>query len=155
MTLLTPLHRDELFTRVQKVADSMLNEFLVVLDDNSPFRTDKTGYPRIDVQEYNDKFILEATVPGLTKEDVKIEVAIEDDTKYLSICSEGQKKTEASGPSFIRKEIHKSSFRRNLALPTNVDDTKIQAAVKEGILTVTLPKRNPTPDGGKRKIDIT
>lgn len=154
MTFYSPFHKEEVGTRLQRLFDSMANDVLSTFDDNNPFQS-KTAYPRVDVQEMNDKFILEATVPGLTKADVKIEVVTSEGRKYLSICADGQKATTKTGQAFIRKEIHKSGFRRNLELPDNVDDSKIQGSVKEGILTVTIPKINPTPNDGARVIEIT
>lgn len=94
---------------------------------------DTFATPAFDVSEDEKAFTIEAELPGLTDNDVK--VVIHDGVLTIS----GEKRIE-SERKYHRLERWYGAFERRFALPEFVDATKVDATVKHGVLTVTLPK---------------
>jgi HSP20 family protein len=103
--------------------------------------------PAMDLVESEDHFILRADLPGLSEDDVKIE--LEDSTLTLS----GERKTEheRNEEGFYRVERAYGSFSRSLTLPKGVDPEAVEASFDRGVLEVRIPK----PEERKpRRIEI-
>jgi HSP20 family protein len=92
--------------------------------------------PSVDISETNEEFQIKAELPEVKKEDVK--VSIEDGV--LRISGERKQEKEQQGKKWHRVERTYGSFMRTFTLPTNVDDSKVQADYKDGVLTLRLPK---------------
>ena len=92
--------------------------------------------PAMDLAETKDAYVLRADLPGLSPEDVKIEL----ENRVLTISGErkAEQRTEDSG--WVRVERSFGSFRRSLTVPAGVDPESITAAFDNGVLTVTVPK---------------
>src|SRR5690242_1859696 len=101
-------------------------------------RTDQlfTGWsPALDLYEGGDHFVAVVELPGMRKED--IDISLHDGA--LTISGERTRES-ANGDKAERTERYVGTFRRSIALPTNVDANKVSATYRDGILTVTLPK---------------
>ncbi len=92
--------------------------------------------PRADISETDDSFSVNVEVPGIKREDVKI--SLED--HVLNISGENKLEKEEKGKKFHRIERYYGSFSRSFTLPENVDEEKIEAGFKDGLLTLTIPK---------------
>ncbi len=92
--------------------------------------------PRLDVSETDTALEVVADLPGLEKKDIN--VTIEDD--LLVIKGERKEEKEEKGKKFHTIERRSGSFYRALRLPMEVESDKIEAAFKEGVLTLKLPK---------------
>ena len=101
-----------------------------------PDRTARRWVPAMDLVESGDQFVLKADLPGLSQEDVKIEV--EDGT--LTISGERKSEHEASEGGWHRIERSFGSFSRSLTLPDHVDASAISATFNDGVLEVSIPK---------------
>jgi HSP20 family protein len=97
--------------------------------------------PRLDVSEEEDRFLLEADLPGVRREDITIEV------QGRSLIVAGQRKivrrTNRAGYSHC--ERLSGSFRRTIPLPRAVDEERITATLEDGILRLELPKKGVSP----------
>ena len=93
--------------------------------------------PAVNIKEENDKYLLEMAAPGLKKDDFNINL----DNYQLTISSEKKEESEEKKDSYTRREFMYTSFSRSFTLPKSVDVDKIKADYKNGILTVTLPKK--------------
>ena len=93
--------------------------------------------PAVDIYETNDSFVVSADLPGLNKDEIQI------DLKDNTLTLKGEKKFEekVSKDNYIRVERAYGSFVRSFTLPQNVDPEKIKAKYKEGVLEVTIPKK--------------
>jgi HSP20 family protein len=92
-------------------------------------------WPRATVRDTGAALVLEAEVPGLTEKDVQL--TLTQDTLTLA----GERKVEVpEGYAVQRRERGAQKFSRSFALPTKVDVERAGAEVKNGVLTVTLPK---------------
>jgi len=92
--------------------------------------------PSVDISETNEEFLIKAELPEVKKEDVKI--TIEDGV--LRISGERKQEKEEHNKKLHRVERAYGSFMRTFTLPTNVDDAKVHAEYKDGVLTLRLPK---------------
>jgi HSP20 family protein len=95
-----------------------------------------TWSPSVDVSETKDNVIVNAEIPGMSKEDVK--VTVQDN--ILTLSGEKKQEKEEKNGSYHRIERSYGSFRRSFTLPTFVQADKVKAAYKDGILKITLPK---------------
>jgi len=91
--------------------------------------------PQVDVLEREGQLVVRADLPGLTKDNVKIEVT--DDT--LTIQGEREQKTEEKREGYYRSECSYGSFYRAIPLPEGAETTKASAVIRDGVLEVTMP----------------
>lgn len=92
--------------------------------------------PRADVIENSESYVIKAELPGVNKNDVKITLR----ENVLTIKGEKKHEKEEKDHNLHRVERSYGSFERSFSLPSNVKSDKIDAAYKDGVLTVTLPK---------------
>lgn len=106
--------------------------------------------PRVDISESENAFLIKAEVPGVKKEDVKVN--LEDGV--LSIQGERKQEKEEKGKRFHRIERSYGNFYRSFTLPENIDKTKIKASFNEGLLNLQIPKTKETiPHATEVKIE--
>jgi HSP20 family protein len=112
-----------------------------------------TGFslPKVNIKETPDSFEVEMAIPGVKKSDLKIDL----DNDIISISTEVNEETEQKEENFTRKEFGYSSFKRTFTLPESVDDTKIDAIYKDGILSIKLPKKEEAKKRPARTIKIS
>lgn len=114
---------------------------------------DKESYPRLNLTEEDGCLRVDATVPGLSKEDVSVEV--DEDLLVISGGKTDSSQSETSG-KVIRKEIKTSKFQRSIRLnKAELDLDSISASVENGLLTVKIPKLTKKVESASRKILIS
>ena len=102
--------------------------------------TDVTStIPAVNVKETNDAYKVDVAAPGLKKEDFKINL----ENNILTIKAEKETKQEEKDENnkFRRKEFSYTSFQRSFSLPDIIEEEKIQAKYENGILCITVPKK--------------
>ncbi|HET6542839.1 MAG TPA: Hsp20/alpha crystallin family protein, partial [Chryseolinea sp.] len=135
---------------------SLLNDFF--MDDwfDSSIRNWRSSgatLPAVNVRETNDDFVIEVAAPGMNRDDFKVEL----DNNILSISAELEDKNETSDQNgnYNRREFNYQSFQRSFSLPENkVEGAKISAKYKDGILHVTVPKREEAKIKPARQITV-
>ncbi len=97
-----------------------------------------TATPAINVIETDSEYDMEMAVPGLTKEDLNVQV----DENCLNISMEKKTETEDKNEkkNYLRREFSTQQFFRSFELPENVEKEKITAKVENGVLKIALPK---------------
>ena len=90
----------------------------------------------VDVEEEKEAYVLTAYLPGMKSEDLNINVV--NDTVTVEGEIKEEKTTEE--PTFLLKEWHNGKFSRSLTLPDELDSAKAEASLKDGVLTLRLPK---------------
>lgn len=134
-----PMFRRD-FDNLHREMDRLFDEFF----RGTPFRSvglpetfafgDVT--PTIDVAEDDKAFRVSVELPGMDEKDIDLSLA----DGLLTIRGEKKREHEDKGKDFYRKERSFGSFRRALPIPGDVDDSKIDAQFKKGVLMITLPK---------------
>ncbi len=114
-------------------------DLLENLERNFLGRVDETSgdIPAVNIKEEKDKFVLEMAAPGMKKDDFQIDL----DNYQLTISSEAKEENEEKKDNYARREFIYNSFGRTFTLPKSIDIDKIKADYKNGILNVTLPKK--------------
>ena len=109
-----------------------------------------TSVPAVNIKDNEKSFELELAVPGMKKDDFTVEV----DNDVLTISSEFKSENEETQDNYTRKEFSYSAFKRAFTLPETVDGSKIDARYEDGILRLTLPKKQEALPKPKRLISI-
>ena len=96
--------------------------------------------PAINVVEHDNGYAVEVAAHGMTKDDFNVHL---DEDGNISITmekkSENKEENKKNG-HYLRREFSYSKFQQTMILPDNVDKEKISASVKDGVLTIDLPK---------------
>lgn len=108
----------------------------------------KNRLPRVDVRETKDAYILDMELPGCTDKDVQINLK----DRVLSINSAKEQKEEKTEGDWLIKERVSSNFSRSFTLPEDIDSEKVSAGFKNGLLSVSIPRKAETKS---RAIAIT
>ncbi len=133
---------------------SLWNEFFNRDDYNTGLSEDQSSFsmPAVNVLENNDEFQIQVAAPGLGKKDFKIEL----DKNLLTISSEKEfsHKEEKEGV-FMRREFGYGRFQRSFTLPESADGEKIRAVCNDGILHITIPKKEEAKPRPPRQIAVS
>lgn len=129
--------------RFSNVFDQLFNEAPYYKADNYA-----TSKPAANIKETEEGFKLELAIPGLEKKDVKINL----ENNVLSISSENVNQSEEN---YSRKEFAYQTFSRSFSLPKSVNVEKIKADHKNGILNISLPKKEEAKVKLSREIKIS
>jgi len=109
---------------------------------------DRVWTPMIDVVREDGHLVVNADLPGIKPEEVRIEV--EDD--ILTVSGEHRESTEKKDKHYVRRERRYGSFSRSMPLPAGVDPKKIEAKTHDGVVEVTIPLPEDTK---KETVTIT
>jgi HSP20 family protein len=143
---------------------NLLPSFSRIWDDDDFFNRSLTNWglsnfsdanstlPAVNIRETEDSYDVEMAAPGMKKEDFRIEL----DNNILTISSEKTEEHEENGKEkYSRKEFSYQSFQRSFNLPKEVvDEEKIKAHYKDGVLLLTIPKKEKAKQKPPRKIQI-
>jgi len=134
---LAPL-RERTNLGLAKFQDEMNRLFSRFFDDWVPEALGRSQWlPALDIAERDDAVVVKADLPGIKPEE--IEITVEDNV--LTISGEKKESTETQEENYYHCERRHGRFRRDIPLPRSVDPEKIDASCQDGVLTVTLPKR--------------
>lgn len=144
---LRPFNRrnEDLFERFRKAFDDMFNQdFLPTLGED--FKSLRT-----DITENKDVYIVQADLPGFSKDDIQIDI----ENNQLTIRAKRDDMTEERDKDnhVIRKERHFGEFVRSFYVD-NIDHDRIEATLDNGVLKITLPKITPDDNGNSKRIQI-
>lgn len=118
---------------------------------NRNFSNTNTTLPSVNIKENNDAYHVEMAVPGLQKEDFKIEL----NNELLTISSEKKiEHEEKDGEIVTKREFSYQSFKRSFTLPNLVEREGISAKYENGILHVQIPKREEAKPKPIKQIEI-
>jgi HSP20 family protein len=147
----THFDRDEFITPFDKLVDKLFNQSFPQLSKEVGVDVfQNSAYPKCDIVDFEDRVEFIAEVPGLSKEQIKIDV----DTDTISIKGEKTSNVEREGGTYLRRELKKSSFKRTFAADTKIFDLdSISARFEDGVLELTIPKLKVTKTT-KKTIEI-
>jgi HSP20 family protein len=129
------------------LANRVFDEFF----NNVPARTNFSGtLPAVNVKETEDDYAIELAVPGLKKEDFKVEI----NEGILTIAAERKTENEEKKEGYTRREFSYTNFTRRFTLPETADETNISASYTDGILVLNLPKKEEAKPQPARLIEV-
>ncbi len=103
---------------------------------------------KVDITEDDKAYNVRAEIPGVKKEDVKVQV---EGNRVTISCETRQEKEEKEGERVICRELQQGSIYRSFTLASEVDETKAEAKYENGMLELTLPKKEGT---SARRIEV-
>jgi len=109
-----------------------------------------TTLPKVNIKENDNGFVVEIAAPGMKKEDFNILL----DKDLLTISSEKNEETDDSS-TYLRREFDYQSFQREFTLPDTADGEKIKGAYRDGILTISIPKKEEAKPRPAKTIRIS
>lgn len=125
------------FWELEKMRDHMETIYSALAGSVSQIRKNYTGvFPLVNLAEDDDNLYLTAELPAVALD--KLEASVKGDT--LTLRGQINPAENSEEISYHRKERESGSFHRTLTLPVKVDIDRVDAAYKNGILTVTMPK---------------
>lgn len=132
------LPMDMSWDSMDKMFRSMKNHWPFHLSDDTPFRLSEMMLnPNVDIKEDKKSYEISAELPGLDKDDIHVDLT----NQVLTIS--GEKKTESTedkDENYHVMERRYGYFKRSFTLPNSIEQEKIKADFKKGILHITLPK---------------
>ncbi len=126
--------------------DDFINKDLFDLN-RAKFSASEATLPSVNVIEQKDAFEIQVAAPGIKKQNFKIDL----ERNVLTISSEVREESEEkdSKGAFTRREFNYSSFSRSFTLPESAAADKIEASYEDGILKITVPKKDVTVENIK------
>lgn len=106
--------------------------------------------PAVNITETKDNYQVSLAVPGLKRDDFKIDV----EGNMLTISSEKEETKEEKEKKFTRKEYNYSSFSRSFSLPEGVNQEKIEAKYEDGVLKLVLPRKEDVKKATAKQIAV-
>jgi len=95
------------------------------------------GSIQVDVRDEGDRYVVLADLPGFEAEDVDLRLS----GRRLEIDAEREDTVDVEDTDYVKRERTRTSAKRSVRLPEEVDENEVSASLDEGVLTVTLPKR--------------
>ncbi len=139
---------DRLFDEFRASFDDLLWPFRHPSEDLATYGYTRT--PLADVADLGDRYEMRIELPGVPKDDINIEVS----PTSLEISVDHKEDREDKGKHWLRRERSSMSFYRSLELPEEIKADDVEAELKDGVLTVMLPKVKPTPEKKTKKVKI-
>ena len=134
----THLNRDEFLTPFDKIFDNLMEQTFPTFKDEVGVSFNQGAYPKVNVYEYDDKIGIVAEIPGLDKKNVSVEV--EEDVLIISGDKHG---FDSDGGKCITRELKQSAFKRSFNLGEYLDGDNVSATFKDGMLSISIPKKEP------------
>lgn len=124
---------------IENIFDNLLN------DRFFPSFYKNSSQMRVDIRENEKDYVLEAELPGVKKDEINIDL----DEEHLTISVQKNSESDEENDNYIRRERSYSAITRSFAI-SNIDNDKVTAKFRDGILTLTLPKKDTLKKKGKQ-----
>jgi len=109
-----------------------------------------TAEPFIDVADEGNQYVIHVELPGFDKDDVDVEL----NQDVLRLKAERKAESEDQSKDYVYRERSYSSFGREIFFPEEVDPSRVEGTMDKGILTLTVPKREPRPEERMTKLKL-
>ncbi|MBL7932445.1 MAG: Hsp20/alpha crystallin family protein [Bacteroidia bacterium] len=148
MTLIE--RKGNLFPTIPALFDDFFSRELFNWGNNN-HSTTRTTLPSVNIRENEEDYEVELAAPGMDKKDFKITL----DGNLLTISSEKQQTDEKKSAHFVRREFSYQAFQRSFELPKDVvEENKIRARYDNGLLRLTVPKKEEVKRKTPKMIEI-
>lgn len=136
---------DELFDRMQENMEKAARMWDPTAAGNE---LPGTSSLTVDLEDREDELVLTGDLPGFETDDIDVRVK----ERTLHIAADHDESTETEEGEYVRRERRRTSVERSIPLPAAVDTDGITAAYNNGVLTVRMPKTEPSSEG--TRIDV-
>ena len=151
MSFLVP-RRNDLFAPVEQEFNKFFDEFF---GGKKSLDAGATKFPRMDAYESDGHLVMQFSVAGTEKDDLEIDVSRSGDRHYLTVSGKMASEADLGEDTHYHvKELRRSSFRRGMYLPDNVESPDPDAVLRNGILTLKWKLRDDKERPQKTKVEI-
>ena len=134
-------YRDSFIDSFDSVFDQMVQkQFPTLTDEFGLDFLSKSAYPKVDIVDFKDRLEITSEIPGLSKQDISIE--IKDSVLTISGKKLEKNQNEEQG-TYLYRELKHSSFKRSFTLSDNLASSRIKAKFENGTLNIAIPKIEP------------
>ncbi|MFP3985552.1 MAG: Hsp20/alpha crystallin family protein [Candidatus Bathyarchaeia archaeon] len=142
--------------------DTIFNDFRKAFDDlMAPWNPTRTFLPRttaglpvraplVDLIDEGDQYIVRAELPGYSKDMVDVEL----NKDMLNLKAEKKTEEEERSQDYVHRERSYSVCQRTINFPEEVDPSKVNGTMKDGVLELRIPKREPKPEEKMKKVEL-
>lgn len=145
------LMRWEPFEEIERTMNRMLGGGAWRMPRAAESGGESAWQPSADIVENEKEYLVRAELPGVRKEDVKVSL----DNGMLTVSGERRFEKKSQGERVHRLESFHGSFVRRFTLPADVEEQKISAESRDGVLTIRLPKTAAPPAATPKQIEVT
>jgi HSP20 family protein len=135
------------FQLMQREINRLFDNFFDDFQLTSSGRGFESSFPRIDIKDDDKEIVVEAEVPGMDDKDIDISLS----NNVLTISGEKRQEKEEKKDQYYYAERSYGAFHRDIPLHCEIEEKKVQATYKKGVLTITLPK---TPEAQRKTKNI-
>jgi HSP20 family protein len=141
---------DSIFDDFRKSFDVLMRpyyplEMRILEPGGSPVR-----YAPVDIIDEGDHYVVHAELPGFTKEDVDVQI----NSDGMSIVAKKEMKKEDKKKNYLHHERMYSSYERSVSFPEEIDPSKAEGKMNNGVLELKVPKKEPKPETKPRRIEL-
>lgn len=140
---------DDIFGEFRRSFDDLMRPFFPFAEIEQEFKL-PTRYAQVDLIDNGDSYTINAEIPGFTKDQVDVQINKEG----LAIRAECREEKEDKRKNYLHRERAYSSLQRFIAFPEEVDPSKVEGSMKDGILELKVPKKEPKPEEKPRKVEL-
>ncbi|MBX9781727.1 MAG: Hsp20/alpha crystallin family protein [Chitinophagaceae bacterium] len=140
-------------TKANEPIPALFNDFFKPWNewfDNGGLWNKAMNMPAVNITENKDEYLVSLAVPGMKKNDFNIDV----DGNMITISCEKEESKEEKEKKFTRKEYNYTSFSRSFTLPDEVNKEKIEANYEEGLLKISLPRKEEAKKPSAKHIAV-
>jgi HSP20 family protein len=145
MSLKTLMKANDLFPISMDEFFKPWNEWFNDANWNKPMLS-----PAVNIAENDESYTMTVAVPGLKKEDLKVDV----EENLLTISAKSEENKEEKDKNYTRKEYNYSSFSRSFTIPEDVKEEAIDASYSDGELRLVLPKKEVKAKQGTKSVEV-
>jgi HSP20 family protein len=140
---------DDMFGEFRRSFDDMMRPFFPLAEIEQELRL-PTRYAQVDLVDNGDSFVVNAELPGFTKDQVDVQI----NKDGVAIRAECKNEKEDKRKNYLHRERAYSSLQRFIAFPEEVDPTRVEGSMKDGVLELKVPKKEPKPEEKPRKVAL-
>jgi len=142
---------DTIFDDFRRSFDDLMAPFLPMRTYlPSTLGTIPVRAPLVDVIEEGNQYVIKTELPGFSKEDVDIEV----NKDLLTLKAEKKSEEEEKSQNYLHRERYYTSCQRAVNFPQEVDPSKVEGTMENGVLVVKVPKKESKPEEKMRKVQL-
>ena len=141
---------DKIFDNFKKDFEQFLTPSFTSKPSSFPNLFESSSSMACNLVDEGDKYVVTADMPRIQKEEINLNVG--DD--YIEISAEHKESEEEKKKKYVRKEQSEISVHRKMSLPDKVKSDDVKAKLEHGVLTINIPKQEPTPQPKSSKIEI-
>ncbi len=141
---------DSIFNDFRRSFDSMMLPYFPLETRMQELGMYPVKYAPLDFIDEGDHYLIHVELPGFTKENVDVQI----NRDGMTVKAKKEVEKEDKKKNYLHRERAYSAFERSISFPEEVDPAKAGGTMKEGILELKVPKKEPKPETKPRKIEL-